>query len=465
MTKQLAYGLLVIIVCVGTGIRIKLANDKVLHHWDEKFHALVAKHCMDEPFRPVLYKTTLLDYDYKNWYNNHVWLHKQPLPLWLMAASMKLFGVNEFAVRVPSLLFSALLMVLVFVFTRRWYSHLAALLASFFLAVNGLFIELGAGRVATDHYDVLFAAFIFLGIYFAQLHAFNQKIWFAVLSGFFIGLALLSKWLPALIVIPVHGLFLLHAGKKTPELIVPLALSLLTAVAIALPWQLYILSRFPVEAKWEYLHNWLHITSELEGHNNPGVLYYLHKIRVNYSEIIYLPLALLLLRLFKHNKRLYLDVALVVWIFIPILFFSLAQTKMQGYILFVAPALFIITAEFFEVLQTTLRTQTKGIYRLGGYLVMAAILVLPLRYCYERSQFGFGPVEEDSRRSVYKQLNGKYPEKTVLLNCKWPIECMFYTPYIAYPNSEISQQAQQTIISKGFNILYLNDAGTLVAPR
>src|SRR3954464_6835379 len=73
--------------------------DPFLNPWDERFHALVARNMMDHPFSPMLVKDNLLWYDHTNWCGNHIWLHKQPLFLWQMALSMKIFGVSEFAIR------------------------------------------------------------------------------------------------------------------------------------------------------------------------------------------------------------------------------------------------------------------------------------------------------------------------------------------------------------------------------
>jgi 4-amino-4-deoxy-L-arabinose transferase len=82
------------------------ASDFFLHAWDERYHALVAKNLLKHPFYPTLYDNPILPYDYRSWVGNHIWVHKQPLPLWLMAGSMKIFGINEIALRLPSIIMS-----------------------------------------------------------------------------------------------------------------------------------------------------------------------------------------------------------------------------------------------------------------------------------------------------------------------------------------------------------------------
>ncbi|MBK8567031.1 MAG: hypothetical protein IPN76_27800 [Saprospiraceae bacterium] len=41
------------------------ASDSCLHDWDERYHALVAKHLAKNPLKPCLYEDPIEDYDYK----------------------------------------------------------------------------------------------------------------------------------------------------------------------------------------------------------------------------------------------------------------------------------------------------------------------------------------------------------------------------------------------------------------
>src|SRR5262245_44260473 len=48
------------------------------------------------------------------------YFHKPPLFYWLTAASLALFGVNEFAARIPSLLAATAGACALYLFARRW---------------------------------------------------------------------------------------------------------------------------------------------------------------------------------------------------------------------------------------------------------------------------------------------------------------------------------------------------------
>jgi 4-amino-4-deoxy-L-arabinose transferase-like glycosyltransferase len=254
---------LLLMLCCFT-LCMYTACDFYLHEWDERYHALVAKHMMQDPLVPTLYKNPILQYDYRNWGSNHFWVHKQPLPLWTMAASMWAFGVNEIALRMPSVLITTLAVYLCFVIGSYVATKRVGYVTAFLFSVNGLIIELTAGRVATDHIDVYFMFFVALAIVFSILFVQKTKVVFNILAGCSIGAAILCKWLPALIVLTIWGLLVLDSGKFTTRQIVLNMLLLVAATVVCfLPWQLYIHKYFPLEAAWEASFNVKHFTEGL----------------------------------------------------------------------------------------------------------------------------------------------------------------------------------------------------------
>jgi 4-amino-4-deoxy-L-arabinose transferase-like glycosyltransferase len=87
---------------------LAISLDPYLHDWDERFHAVVAKNVMQFPFQPMLRLEAILPYKMEDWCCNYIWVHKQPLFLWQMALSMKIFGVNTFGLRLPDVLMGVL---------------------------------------------------------------------------------------------------------------------------------------------------------------------------------------------------------------------------------------------------------------------------------------------------------------------------------------------------------------------
>lgn len=451
------YFILILVLVVGFTLRLRLSQDLKLHQWDEKFHALVAKNCLAEPIHPRLYKVDILDYDYRQWYRNYTWVHKQPVPLWLMAGSYSLAGLSEFNTRLPSLILSTLMILVCYLLARNLFDLRTGLMTAFFMAVNGLVIELGAGRVATDHYDLIFCAFILFAAYHAERNAATGKLIFALASGVFIGLAIMTKWLPALIVLPLHFLFLKNKGTVKRKVVLFVGTSACMALALALPWQLYILAKFPQEARWEYLHQWMHVTTPLEGHQDPGPLYYLNQIRINYSELIYLPLIYLIWKVSTPSGERVKYLTLLVWIFVPLMFFSFVSTKMQGYILFISPALFMITADFFFFIRDLLHgAAQKPWQRSLAIILLCLLILLPLRYCFERTSFGWQSPQVFADRAIYMSATS-LPENTLVMNVPQPIEFMFYTNYLATEKTSLNEAELKRLRQKNYGLAILEN--------
>lgn len=431
------------------------ASDLYLHAWDERYHALVAKNLISHPFIPTLYDNPLLPYDYREWIENHIWVHKQPLPLWLMAGSMKLFGVNEIALRLPSVLMSSIGVLLTYKIGRHFYNQKIGLLAGFFFSVNGLILELTGGRIATDHIDVVFLFFILLAIFLTTQFIERKHIIFTILIGISVGAAILTKWLPAIIVLPIWLLLVINSKSFSIKAIVGhFLLLLLTIVLIALPWQLYINAVFPKEAAHEASYNLRHFT-EVLGKQSGSAFYFLEQIRINYGELLYLPLIWFVWRVLQKPFNLKQS-ALFIWFIVPLIIFSIATTKMQGYLLFTAPAYFIITsAFFFELVEYKTSQKAKWLFN----IILGLFLILPLRYGIERMEL----IKKRDRNPQWtldlKKLNERSIKKGVLFNYNNPIEAMFYTDLTAYSTLPSNQQIK-VLMNDGYCI-FINDNGDL----
>ncbi len=444
-----------LLVIGGLFLRIYTSTDLYLHEWDERYHALVAKNIISHPLKPTLYDNPVLPYDYKNWSGNHIWVHKQPLPLWTMALSMRIFGVNEIALRLPAIIMTTIGIVLMFLIGSSLFNKKIGYLSALLYSINGLVIELTAGRVATDHIDVFFLFFIQLAVFLSIKFVQQQKSYINILVGIAIGAAILSKWLPALIVIPIWLLIVVDSKKfNIKQIILQLVIVVTVATIIFLPWQIYIFEAFPNEARSEANLNIQHLTHVLDGRGAP-FYYFIDRIRINYGELIYIPLIWFIIYTFKNNidkKRL----AILVWTLVPLVFFSIAKTKMQGYILFICPALFIITADFWYMMYNYSKNNK---YRFFISLFLILMIALPVRYTIERVK----PFENINRKPAWvtnlKDINNENIKNGIILNCDKYIEAMFYTDMTAYgyiPNKSIIMDLK----NKGYTII-INDNGKI----
>ena len=160
ISNRYTLAILLLVLC-GLILRIYTSCDFFLHNWDERFHALVAKNLIKHPLIPTLFDNPILPADYQSWVGSHIWLHKQPLPLWAMAGSIKFFGANEIAIRLPSIILSTIGIWLTYKIGSALFSQKTGYIAALLFSVNGLIIEITAGRVATDHIDIFFLFSVF----------------------------------------------------------------------------------------------------------------------------------------------------------------------------------------------------------------------------------------------------------------------------------------------------------------
>tara|TARA_R110002050_G_scaffold200591_1_gene335536 strand:- start:82964 stop:84457 length:1494 start_codon:yes stop_codon:yes gene_type:complete len=444
---------IVAIALSGLVLVVYMSTDFYLHDWDERYHALVAKNLISNPFKPMLYANPVLDFDFREWASNHIWMHKQPLPLWSMAASMAVFGVNELALRLPSVLLFSTGIFVIYLLSKELFNKRVGLLAAFLYSINGVILEIASGRVATDHIDLFFMVFVLFSVYAAVLFFKTKYKGYNLLFAFFLGCAILSKWLPALVVIPVWlALSQYYNSYAKKELIIELGKAILVVVIVALPWQWYAITRFANEYQWESAYNMLHITEVLADQGGSW-FYHFEKLRINYGELVYLPVLWFLYRTMK-QKLDFRYWAISIWFLLPYLFFSAVATKMQGYTLFAAPAIFIMIATFID---SILRKEIKLPRLWLEKVIVGLLLILPIRFSVERLK----PFEKRERNpawvNAYKNFDENTEgEKLVVFGVNRPIEFMFYTSYTAYTQVP-SLEKMNEILAKGYTVVINGD--------
>jgi hypothetical protein len=446
---------LALIFLCGLTLRVFTAMDLYLHEWDERYHALVAKNLSRHPSTPTLYDQPALDYDYKGWTSNHVWIHKPPMTLYLIAGSIRIFGVHEFSVRLPSIILSSLCILLTFFLARWSFNDRVALLASFFFAINGFLIEQAVGRQPTDHVDTIFVFFVMLGVLLAWYSS-KAKSAAAVLgAGVAMGCAVLTKWLPGLVIVAVY--FALAAQQETyKRALLKSLLMVLVAFVVFMPWQWYIYSTFPREAAWEASFNGpRHLLEPLEGHGGTVFFQLLAMPRI-FGELIYIPVLWFFVAFAK--KRLPRQtLGLVVWLALPYIFFSFVATKMPGYVMISAPVVFMMLA--YAVLDINERARSAR-HRWAALVLLAALMLLPVRYTVERIR----PIRDEPRNPAWarelRELSSRIaPGKSVVFNTEHPIEAMFYTHVTAYAGIPTPREID-LCRARGFQV-YVLDAATV----
>jgi 4-amino-4-deoxy-L-arabinose transferase-like glycosyltransferase len=435
-------------------LRLFSASSHYLHPWDERYHALVAKHLIEHPLVPTLYDPAILTYDPADWEANHIWLHKPPLSLWLIALSLKLFGTTPFAVRIPSIFLSTLGIALTYGIARRLFDNRIAFFAALFHALSGILMAQSSGWFSTDHPDTMFIFFIELGVFFSVLQRGKFRWRYVILAGIAMGLALLSKWAAAFVILPVW-LALMWDRRPFWKTAAAGLIMFAIAVAMAAPWQIYTSRTFPTEYRIESSYNWKHLSTAVEDHDN-GVFYHLFKAYDFYGILVYPAIIVAAILFFK--KRLPRGAGpVLVWFTLTYAVFTFAATKMGGYVLIAAPAVFILMALVLAFLQDAIARREGGRPWADAIFVAFAITAgVPI--VQRLNLFNHIPPEPSwaaALRSVEHQLPST---PTVIFNDPHPIETMFDTNAIAYEALPTTDDLH-TVSAAGFAIVIIREQG------
>jgi 4-amino-4-deoxy-L-arabinose transferase len=427
--------------------------DPFLVLWDEQYHALVAKHLVEHPFVPTLYENPVMAYGIEDWTGNHIWLHKQPFFLWMMASSIKIFGATTWAARLPSVVFFAGLIFLSYRTSRIITNKQIAVWSAVILSCCYFPLSLVAGRSATDHNDMAFL-FLVTGSFWAWLeYNKNRKQHWYWLVSIFVGLAVLTKWLTGGMVYIAWFSVLLFTkdsfSEKKKEFI-QLVKSGLVSILIFMPWQIYCLVVFPEEFKQEMFLNSAHFTTAVEGHAHHLWYHFVEGRMLLYGSGDIIPALLIagLVTLFfamqSKTHRVFVGTVLC----FTYGFFTLAATKMPAFTVITMPFVVLGIASLIQIMVRLLGKlvkQTQWQLFMGNIiiiLVSIAFANLPKAQTYHTD---WKPHDNHDRAKELADLDWFEKMKQdfdtdqdlVFFNVNHTVNShiamMYYTSYIAYP--------------------------------
>lgn len=411
------------LVLAALCLRVPPAAHAFLSPWDERYHALVAKNAVERGGPPTLVAEPLAEPRPDDWRHAHVWLHKPPLTTWLMAASRAVLGPSELALRVPSILGTSLLVLLVFALARRFVSTNAALAAAGFTAWNARLVQLAGGLRATDHVDALFVVTVAAGALAAlrasELRSAGRVAWVGVATA----LAYYVKETPALVIPAVFFFALCARGASWRARLAAPAASLGIALCLVLPWQLWVAHAFPDAAGFARARGARYFLNVVDHQGGP---WYFHFANLPLDFGWLAPLALGWLGWQSLRARPALR-PLVYWLALVYAVFTLAATKMQSYVLIAAPVVFVALGGFaIDALRRDAPRGLRALHALAALALVAGAALAVLRV--------EGPFEEQVRDPLWARelrwLGGEVeklpPGKRAVFGVPWPVECMYY---------------------------------------
>lgn len=309
---------------------------------------------------------------------------KPALLYWLQMISYSLFGVNEFAARLPSVLAAMLTVLLTYELGRRMFGPSAGLLGGLVLASAIEFCMLA--HAATP--DSTLLLFTVLTFYLFWIGSRDGRQWWYAPVGLAEGFACLTKG-PIGLVLPTTAiiLFLIWNGEWKRLLNKRMVWWFLAFFVAAGPW--YILVTVETRGAWikQFIgrENVNRFMTPMENHRGP---FYYHFAALF---VFFAPWSIFLIGTIWHaiqEARKPVEPGksyppreasrfLLCWISTYLLFFSLAATKLPNYVAPIYPALAILTARLLSQWRMGMLTTTNRIPR-AALLTFALIGVLTM---------------------------------------------------------------------------------------
>ena len=272
------------------------------------------------------------------------WFEKPVLYYWTAGIAMRLFGVSEFAARLPSALAALLAVIAAAWAALRSYGLGAAWLSLLILPTSVAMI--GFSRAASP--DMLFAGLLTAAMAVAVeiLQKPRPGPFLRIAFGFFLGAAVLAKG-PAAVIL-AGGATLLWAALsrqwRAPfRFLHPLIIAVFCVTA--LPWYVLCALRNPdFLSVFLWQHNFERYVTPVFQHPQP---FWFFAVILLLAILPWLPLLIISVmdgaaRLRSVERVSSPALFFVCWAVFPLLFFSLSQSKLPGYILPAVPAVVLM---------------------------------------------------------------------------------------------------------------------------
>ncbi|MFC7530572.1 glycosyltransferase family 39 protein [Actinoplanes sp. GCM10030250] len=176
---------------------------------------------------------------------NAITVDKTPASLWIMALSVRVFGLSSWSILVPQALLGVATTGLLYATVRRAAGPAAGLLAG---AISTL-TPVAVLMFRFNNPDALLVLLMVAGAYATMRAVENGSTKWIVLAGVFVGFGFLAKMLQALLVVPAFGLAYLLAGPPQLGKRIWQLLLALVALVVSAGWYIVIVELIPASAR------------------------------------------------------------------------------------------------------------------------------------------------------------------------------------------------------------------------
>ncbi|MGZ0715930.1 lipid IV(A) 4-amino-4-deoxy-L-arabinosyltransferase [Pseudomonas palleroniana] len=251
---------------------------------------------------------------------------------WMIALGQAIFGQNLFGVRFASALSTGLSILLVYLVSRRLWNDPQKSLISSVLYMSFVSVALLGGYANLDPQFTFWVNLTGVALWFCFDSTTRRgRLWSWALLGFACGMGFMTKgflaWLlPVLIALP-YAIW----QKRLGELVGYGIVAVVVAIGVSVPWALAVHLQEPDYWNFFFWHEHIQRFAGEDAQHAEPFWYYL-PLMVAFS----LPWIALLPSTVKQawvDKRLPKTAFLLLWLLMPLAFFSLAKGKLPSYIM------------------------------------------------------------------------------------------------------------------------------------
>lgn len=374
---------------------------------------------------------------------------KPPLLIWLQTICLKIFGLNEFAIRLPSALASVCTGVLIWwFFKRRLEDSWIGFLAGTVFATTYAVVFLHAGR--SGDYEALLTLWTTAFCISLYLFIVEKRTKWLYAFWLFLTLAVLTKSIAGLLFLP--GLFLLILLQKrvrptlaNKHFYIGVAGFLLVAGGYYLLREQ--LNPGYLKAVWE---NELggRFGTALEGHNHPFNYYFRNMYRWRNEYWFYFILPAFAVGFIMREKEVKIISLFNLLMVVPFfLIISKAQTKLQWYDVplypFLAMQIAILLAFIWSWAEKFVRK--IAVRYAGAVLAFVLVFSFPFWQCWTFiTEFGKLPHKDDPhQQSYYLQQatrNGQNLNNYIFCYTDYNAQIKFYIDALRWKGSKVELQ-------------------------
>jgi len=317
-----------------------------------------------------------------NWVSPHFmdvrYFEKPVAGYWMIAIGQALFGQNLFGVRFASALSTALSVLLCYLVARRMWNEPRKSFACALLYMSLTVIAGQAGYVNLDPQFTFWVNLSLVALWFAVDSAGRaQRLTAWAVLGLACGMGFMTKgflaWLlPVLIALP----WMLWQ-KRWRELLVYGPVAIVVAVIVSLPWVLAVHAQEPDYWRFFFWHEHIRrFAGEDAQHDAPWWYYLPLLVGFSLPWVALLPPALK--QAWQTRRQTHIGF-LLLWLLMPLIFFSLSKGKLPAYIL---PCLLPLALLLGHTLADRLKLEQGRILGINGILNLALGVITLLALVY-----------------------------------------------------------------------------------